>query len=557
MTIGICSSITDQVGTSDFLTKNEMNSSSDLVDLQGTSKKTYVIITLPELVASVHSLRIWKEYLGFSVEVVTIDWVAFGYPGEDLQEQIRNYLISIYEEETPLYVLLVGSPNTIPMRTCHPIPWEYPDYVVTDFYYCDLTGVWNADDDEYFGEYEHDLVDFTAEAFVGRIPSDDPFLVRFICQNIVRFENDEGDWKKHVLSLAAIIYFENLFSFNWTYARSDGATLMEECYDDIFQLQGYTQVCMYETEGINSSMYPCDFPLTYQNVISEWTSGFGIVNMLGHSTETQVTRFIWNYDDGDNIPEFEGGELIYRDFLRSSDGKNLRTDKPPIVYSAGCSQFHSVKNMGREFLEQGAAVAYIGTTDLSFYNITRVWNDETDGGAFSLDYYFFYYLVNQEMKCADALASAKSYFANHFMFTSYDADWIYRCLSTLYGFSLYGDPVLGVTTEKTDKTPPILSICAPRGHLYFFGQPLFPLPGNRTIVIGNVPVIVSAIDDQSGVASLELWIDGVFKNMTNASSLEWLWDEISFFKIHTLQIIAIDIVGNRIEHEQVVWMVNI
>jgi len=468
------------------------------------SEKTYVIITTTELVSSVHSLQIWKEYLGYSVMVVTIDWIVLEYPGEDLQEQIRNYLINTYENGTPLYVLLVGSPSTIPMRTCHPIPWEYPDHMLTDFYYADLTGNWNADDDDYFGEYEHDQVDFTAEAFVGRIPSDDPLLVRAICQNIIRYENDEGDWKKNVLSLAAIIYFKNLIAFNWTYARSDGATLMEECYSDIFQPHGYTQVCMYEKEGISSSVYPCDFPLTYQNVISEWTKGFGIVNMLGHSTETKVTRFIWNSDDGDNIPEFENGELLYRDFLRYSNGKELGTDKPPIVYSAGCSQFHSVNNMGKEFLEQGAAVAYIGTTDLSFYNITRVWNDESDGGAFSLDYYFFDYLVNHEVKCADALSYAKSYFADHFMFNYYNADWIYRSLSTLYGFSLYGDPALGITTEKTDTTLPILDV--PSGYLYLFGRPLILLPGNRTIAIGNCPLLYPLLMMRPG---LLLWSCGL------------------------------------------------
>ena len=52
--------------------------------------------------------------------------------------------------------------------------------------------------------------------------------------------------------------------------------------------------------------------------------------------------------------------------------------KPPIVYSGGCSQLHGPNNMGRSFIENNAAVAYIGTTDIGFYNITRVWNDESD-----------------------------------------------------------------------------------------------------------------------------------------------------------------------------------
>lgn len=98
--------------------------------------------------------------------------------------------------------------------------------------------------------------------------------------------------------------------------------------------------------------------------------------------------------------------------------------------------------MGRRFIENNAAVAFIGTTDIGYYNITRIWNDENDGGAFSVDYYFFKYFISQNQRCGDALSNSKVYFYDHFMFTEYDPDWIYRCYSTLYGFTLYGDPSL-------------------------------------------------------------------------------------------------------------------
>ncbi len=100
--------------------------------------------------------------------------------------------------------------------------------------------------------------------------------------------------------------------------------------------------------------------------------------------------------------------------------------------------------MGRSFIENNAAVAYIGTTDLGFYNITRVWNDERDGGFGSIDYYFFYYLISEEQTCGDALSNSKLYFSNNFMFNEYNPEWIYRCYSTLMGTTLYGDPALSI-----------------------------------------------------------------------------------------------------------------
>jgi len=219
---------------------------------------------------------------------------------------------------------------------------------------------------------------------------------------------------------------------------------MEECRNDIFEPNDCICARMYETEGIRPSTYHYEYPLDRSNVLSEWTNNYGIVNMLGHSNERSATRFIWDHDDGDNIPEISEGELIYKDFLTSSDSQVLSMEKPPIVFSAGCSQLHGSINMGRRFIGNNAAVAFIGTTDIGYYNITRVWNDENDGGAFSVDYYFFYYLISQNQKCGDALGSSKIYFYNHFMFTEYDPDWIYRCYSTLYGFTLYGDPSLSL-----------------------------------------------------------------------------------------------------------------
>jgi hypothetical protein len=517
----------------------------------------YVIIALPELESSVASLKTWKHYLGYTIEVVTTSWITSHYQGVDIQEQIRNFLIEKYNESSLSYVLFVGSLTSIPLRICYPLPSVFSDHVSTDYYYADLTGEWDADHDGYYGEYHDDTIDFIPEVSVGRISCDDPSLVRQICQNIIRYEQDTGTWKTNVLSLASIIYYENMTAFNWTYARSDGATLMEKCKIDILEPNGYSTVRMYEKEGIRPSTYACEYPISHENVLTEWTKGYGLVNMLGHASEYSITQFIWDHDDGDNIPEQTGGELQYVDFLRSTDSANLRMKMPPIVVSAGCSQLGGSKNIGQSFLEHGAAVAFVGTTDLSYYNITRVWHDEQDGGAFSLDYYFVSYLIGSHQKCGDALNNAKVTFLNHFMFTSYDPEWIKRCYSTLLGYSLYGDPALGMTVNTTDTIPPTLSLEQPNKYFYIWGSPVLPVSRDVSVILGGIVVKASAVDNETGVATMELWIDDVLKNTTNADRLEWLWDETSFLKKHTLKIVAIDTVGNRIEQEHVVWLFNI
>jgi len=430
---------------------NKNTTQANICSIQNAN---YVIITTTDLEDVVQDFKTWKEYPGFSVEIVTIQWISDNYNGVDLQEQIRNFLIDKYEEWGINYLLIVGTRNTIPMRRCDPIDWDFGDYVYNDFYYSDLTGNWDLDQDGIFGEYGDDDVDFIPEISVGRIPSDNKDTVAQICENIMQFGSDTGTWKKNVLLLGAISYYQGLESYGWVYDRDDCGTLMEECRIDIFDPEDFNCVRMFEAEGLRPSTYDYEYPLEHSNVLSEWTNNYAIVNMVGHSNENLAARWIWDHDDGDNIPEVAEGELIYKDILRKSDSQALSMQKPPIVFSGGCSQLHGQNNMGRSFIEDNAAVAYIGTTDLGFYNITRVWNDESDGGFASIDYYFFYYLISQDQTCGDALSNSKLYFSNHFMFNEYNPEWIYRCYSTLMGTTLYGDPALGLYPTSNPPSKP-------------------------------------------------------------------------------------------------------
>ena len=126
----------------------------------------YVIITTSDLEDAVKEFKTWKEYPGFTVEIVNISWISDNYNGKDLQEQIRNFLIDKYVEWKIHYVLIVGTRNNIPMRRCDPIIWEHGEYLYSDFYYSDITGEWDLDEDGKYAEYGDDDVDFIPEISV-------------------------------------------------------------------------------------------------------------------------------------------------------------------------------------------------------------------------------------------------------------------------------------------------------------------------------------------------------------------------------------------------------
>jgi len=425
----------------------------------------YVIITLDDMLEGLSDFKNWKESLGFSVHSVTTSWIAEAYQGNDLPEKIRNFLIDSYLDWNIKYVLIAGSRDTIPMRTCISFSKYHDDEFLqcpTDYYYADLTGEWDSDGDGYYGEYKQDDMDFYPEVIVGRIPCDTLETLERALNNTIKYESSEGNWKNNVLLLGAVIFYENQDASGYIWERSDGATLMEEVRRDLFEPHSYQCMRMYEEEGIRPTTYDYDKALTRENVLAEWTNGYGIVDMLGHAGNTLITRLVWTEDDGDNIPEYPG-ELEYPPFLRISDSDDIATLFPPIVYSSGCGQLRTSYNLGRSCIEDGSAVAFVGTTQGSWYDECLKWDDKSDGGTYSLNYYFFENLVDHQQSCGNALYSAKMLYYNRFWYHGYDTNWIFRAYDNMYSLTLYGDPSLGLYERSSDPEQPSQPEGPPQG----------------------------------------------------------------------------------------------
>lgn len=416
----------------------------------------YVIIAEEDMRESIADFVSWKETRGYAVTLETLANISQSYEGRDLAEQIRNYLIERYLDWNIRYVLFIGSRNTIPMRICIPFSAYHEDEFLqcpTDYYYADLTGDWDADADNFFGEYQDDAMDFNPEVIVGRIPSDDTETVAYILQNSILYESNTSAWKQQVLLPGAVIFYEKQNASGYTWTRSDAATFMEECRLDIFEPSGYQCTRMYEEEGLRPSTYDHEKALTRENVKEEWTKGYGLVNMLGHAGNTLITRLIWTEDDGDTIPEYPG-ELDYTPFLRISDSSDLTCVIPPIVYSSGCAILRTAYNMGETFLEDGAAVAFIGTTQGSWYNESLRWDTEADGGTCSLSYYFFKNLIENKQSCGNALYSSKLYYHTQFWYHGFNTNWIFRAYDNMYSLTFYGDPSLSLYTPSSAPMKP-------------------------------------------------------------------------------------------------------
>lgn len=142
--------------------KTESQGASD------SSTYDYVIITTDDIVANSDKLDNFvylKELQGHTVRVVTdSDFGGLtGQPPNGTAEKIRQWLTNNYLPLGIDYVLLIGNPDPdnpadpvdpigdIPMKMCLVNPLTFK-LVPTDYFYADLSGNWDLDGDQYFGE---------------------------------------------------------------------------------------------------------------------------------------------------------------------------------------------------------------------------------------------------------------------------------------------------------------------------------------------------------------------------------------------------------------------
>ncbi|MFX1534044.1 MAG: C25 family cysteine peptidase [Promethearchaeota archaeon] len=425
----------------------------------------YVIITTNAIETNSQKLDDFVQYkqlLGFTVQVITEDEYGSA-TGKQRALNIRSWLQNHYITDSIEYVLLIGNPDPdeegasdsvgdVPMLMCWPrINASTYKESPTDYFYADLTGNWNTDNDSYYGEYGDDYnVDFAAEVYVGRIPvyNAEYSALDTILQGIMDHHINAGSEKTKVLLPMAISNYAN--EDYGGYSRTDGLDCPENTWNNILSsIGGITDTVMYERSGLSAvpiSAFHYDMPLNSTNVINEMNNGHGAVFWWGHGSNTGVYRKYWSWDDGDSVPE--AGEMSWPTFLQSSDMSSLETDQPCFTYQSSCENGHpeATNNLGYALLKQGAAVSTVASSRVSWYAV-GTW-DYTYSGSVSdntgLGYYYMRNLLQYNQPAGMALFSAKSSGGVGWG----DASWMNKM-----DFNLFGDPQLNYWGSNQPNAP--------------------------------------------------------------------------------------------------------
>jgi hypothetical protein len=423
----------------------------------------YVIIVENDAMATaVDPFKTWKETLGHTVRVVTLEWVHANYPGGDVAEEVWNFMHDKYPsgEWGIRYALLVGDLRVIPRRLVFYSNPHKEWGLQSDHYFAKLSGgdtsaqVWNSDGDRRWGEIDGDEMSVVPDVLVGRIPLNDATNVGNAIQAMIAFEQDSGSWKHRALLSGG---YNDIKSAT---QKTDNAVLMEYVRNQILDPNGWSTTRIYEQTGLGTSTYtPApDFDTSRANVVTAWNAnahGLAVFADHGYLDGTGLTGHVWQHDTLTSTNQVDPGEWAWSQLFTIDDVPALTTTHPSIVELLGCATLGLTtapwptqtvgldgtftvpggytNNTGTRLLAEGAAAGVVGFTSPVPY--WKYWTTPTAVGSQTAGTYFTENLVQNHYTLGWSLYEAKIRYTNNYYVAGK-----YRPIP--WAFTLFGDPAM-------------------------------------------------------------------------------------------------------------------
>ena len=455
--VAVKNTMMEKIAEKQFVNWNTAKEWYSQAFLASNSQYDYVIVTTNTIKTGSSELNNYVNYLqnirGFKVKVITeTDYGSA--TGQQRAINIRNWLKNNYLTMGIKYVLLIGNPDPddpsnpsdsfgdVPMMMCWPRV-QGDDETPTDYFYADLTGNWNTDGDDYYGEYAQDTgVDFTPEVYVGRIPvyDDDYATLDRVLRKTMCYAFSGTGWRNRIMLPVAVSNYANEDNSGWP--RTDGLDLPKYVVENILP-SGWLHYVLYERAGRDPVPETAPYysaPLMRDNVANEWKKGYGVVFWFGHGSSEGAYRKYWSFDDGDGVPE--SGEMSWVSFLSSSDAPGLNDSAPSFTFQCSCNNGYPEdrNNLGYALLKNGA-IATVSSSRVSWY-IVGYWRPRMLADNVEIGYRYVEKLLKNKLSAGAALYEAKA------MLPHEDSVW----WMNLFDFNLYGDPSISLFNALSEIT---------------------------------------------------------------------------------------------------------
>ncbi len=253
-----------------------------------------VVITDSSFVGQFDRYLKMKSIEGFTPNIRSVQYVYENYSGVDNAEKIRNYLKTLVDSGIE-YVVIGGDVNIVPTRYAYAMEsgggWWY-DSIPTDYYYGDIDGSWNANNNTVYGEVG-DSVDMLPDFYVGRISFENSSELDTILGKIFYYE--KGDYLKPQCSVLANAGFLD----SYTDASVGLDSILEEFPDYFAKSRLY--------DGNGNQVYLNEF-------MDSLNSGFNylIHSNHGNSYGFSIGQDFFGYDNADTLSNLQNSPtLVY------------------------------------------------------------------------------------------------------------------------------------------------------------------------------------------------------------------------------------------------------
>ncbi|RLD14264.1 MAG: hypothetical protein DRI28_03970 [Caldiserica bacterium] len=393
----------------------------------------YLIIGKKDLKERIKFFIDYKEENSFNVVFKPLE----DFEGENVEENIRNYLKENYENMNIKYLLLIGTTEEIPMFTVFPHPNGEDLPVETDFFYGELDSNINFDNDNYPGEPEEDKIDFYSEIGVGRIPENNIDTIVEILNRIITFEKLKN--KSKVLLPGGFWNFKEKGIFG-DMPETDGAYSLKVIFDKTLESKGFAGTFLSEKEGIRASNVE-GYPLTYENFIKyQKEVQPALILWQGHGIPQATFRKVWS-EDKNKDGYFQNDEGQFIKFVDINSLSNMDTSIPSITFMGACDNMFDVEDSLAHIFLKFYSVSVIASTETAWYGLG--WRDVEDGWLQSIMYKFSE-KISSFYDVSESLNEAKEYYFENLIYPLQK----YERYQNIYVFNILGDPSVSLKVPE-------------------------------------------------------------------------------------------------------------
>ncbi len=454
----------------------------DRTRASASSGPEYLIVTSNALAEALQPLVEYKNETGYLTVLETIEDILPQQVGRDDAEKLRERL-KTFHAAGGRYLLLAGDETILPIRYAHHNDTRTmppPDLLqVCDLYFADLTGDWDTDGDNVWGEKYSDRPDVVPELRVGRLPINSPQEATNYVKKLIRYETDPGGGSLEYLERSYFFSSDQMRDYGDHGQHGDIAS----AYPAWFEIDTVTGVEQATGEDANPTNAAPD------QLAPVLLNGFGIINVIAHGRSDGFTVRSAGFNGWPKsmmLTGYEGND-------HGTFGAFSKVESPAFYYSLACDNAafdkdqppfdHATTNMAQELIgDEGGAVGLVAYTRWGWISSSYLLQKE----------FFDSLFAHPERPAVDALYASKA------------ALYYYRDL--VYGLNYFGDPTLKVYTRRPDR-PEIDAASGNAGLDVTVTVDGSTVPGCDLVLAEEGQFIGEYTTDQTGVITIDYPFD--------------------------------------------------